>query len=49
MGEDFDIFKYLEETVKKRIMYLDGAMGTMIQKLKLNEEHFRGNNLGLAH
>jgi 5-methyltetrahydrofolate--homocysteine methyltransferase len=30
------------ETLKQRIMILDGAMGTMIQMLKLEEEDFRG-------
>jgi 5-methyltetrahydrofolate--homocysteine methyltransferase len=34
---------YLEKTLKKRIMFLDGAMGTMIQKLRLEEHHFRGD------
>eukprot|EP00501_MAST-03F_sp_TOSAG23-6_P000521 GSMAST32.ASY1.ANO1.535.1 assembled CDS len=33
-----DIFEYLTTTLKTRIMMLDGAMGTMIQKYKL------GNN-----
>uniref|UniRef100_A0A7P0TAV2 Methionine synthase n=1 Tax=Homo sapiens TaxID=9606 RepID=A0A7P0TAV2_HUMAN len=28
--------------LQKRIMVLDGGMGTMIQREKLNEEHFRG-------
>ncbi|ORY00126.1 methionine synthase-like protein [Basidiobolus meristosporus CBS 931.73] len=37
-----DAAKYLEETLPKRIMFLDGGMGTMIQKLRLEEEHFRG-------
>jgi methionine synthase I (cobalamin-dependent) len=37
-----DVAAYLNETLKKRIMFLDGAMGTMIQKLRLNESHFRG-------
>jgi hypothetical protein len=37
-----DIFKYLEETLGKRIMFLDGAMGTMVQRLKLQESDFRG-------
>ncbi len=32
----------LQETLKNRIMIIDGAMGTMIQKHKLNEEDFRG-------
>ncbi|KAG2172229.1 hypothetical protein INT43_004770 [Umbelopsis isabellina] len=39
---NIDIFKYLEETLGKRIMFLDGAMGTMVQRLKLQEEDFRG-------
>ncbi len=33
-----DIKKYLQE----RVLVLDGAMGTMIQRYELNEEHFRG-------
>jgi methionine synthase I (cobalamin-dependent) len=37
-----DVFAYLERTLKERIMFLDGAMGTMIQKLRLDESHFRG-------
>ena len=32
----------IEETAKKRILVLDGAMGTMIQKHNLEEEDFRG-------
>ena len=28
--------------MRQRIMILDGAMGTMIQQLKLSEEDFRG-------
>ncbi|MGL1892535.1 MAG: methionine synthase [Spirochaetaceae bacterium] len=30
------------DLMKKRILILDGAMGTMIQKLKLTEDDFRG-------
>ncbi|MDX9726520.1 MAG: methionine synthase [Bacteroidales bacterium] len=33
----------LEEIIRRRILVLDGAMGTMIQKHKLTEENFRGN------
>ena len=33
----------LHDIVKQRILILDGAMGTMIQQHKLNEEQFRGN------
>ena len=32
----------LRETMQKRIMIIDGAMGTMIQKHKLEEPDFRG-------
>lgn len=34
---------YLQEELKKRIIILDGAMGTMIQRVKPEEEDFRGN------
>lgn len=33
----------IEEELKKRILVLDGAMGTMIQRYKLEEEDFRGD------
>jgi 5-methyltetrahydrofolate--homocysteine methyltransferase len=33
------------EILKKRILVLDGAMGTMIQKYKLEEKDFRNNKL----
>ena len=33
----------LHDIVKQRILILDGAMGTMIQQHKLNEEQFRGD------
>ena len=36
----------VEEIVKDRILILDGAMGTMIQKYELTEEDFRGTLLG---
>ena len=32
----------IEELLKKRILILDGAMGTMIQKHPLSESDFRG-------
>src|SRR4051812_14117393 len=32
----------LEKLVKERIVFLDGAMGTVIQMYKLNEAQFRG-------
>ena len=34
--------KNIYKELKKRILVLDGAMGTMIQKQKLTEEEFRG-------
>jgi len=36
----------IEQLLKSRILILDGAMGTMIQRYKLTEEHYRGM---LAH
>ncbi len=36
------IFDALAVTLKKRIMLLDGAMGTMIQTYRLQEEDYRG-------
>jgi len=32
----------INDILKNRILILDGAMGTMIQRYKLTEEHFRG-------
>src|SRR5690349_13486559 len=32
----------IEEEIKKRILVLDGAMGTMIQRYKLEEADYRG-------
>ena len=32
----------LNELLKKKILVLDGAMGTMIQRYKLTEEDYRG-------
>ena len=33
---------YLKDQLRKRIVILDGAMGTNIQKFKLKEEDYRG-------
>lgn len=33
----------LQEALKKRILVLDGAMGTMLQRYKFNEEDFRSS------
>lgn len=35
----------LQELVNRRILILDGAMGTMIQQYNLTEEDFRGERL----
>ncbi len=35
--------KTLEQLLKERILILDGAMGTMIQGYKLEEEDYRGD------
>ncbi|MBI9032882.1 MAG: homocysteine S-methyltransferase family protein, partial [Bacteroidales bacterium] len=32
----------IKEEVKKRVLILDGAMGTMIQRHQLKEEDYRG-------
>ena len=37
-----DTFHTISEILKKRILVLDGAMGTMIQKYKFSEEDYRG-------
>ena len=34
----------LDKLIKKRIVMLDGAMGTMIQQEKLEEADFRGDH-----
>ena len=34
--------KILRKLLAERILLLDGAMGTMIQQHKLNEEDYRG-------
>ena len=34
--------KTLEELLQERILILDGAMGTMIQRYKLEEADYRG-------
>ncbi|MDH2919325.1 MAG: methionine synthase [Sideroxydans sp.] len=35
----------IEQLIQQRILILDGAMGTMIQRYKLTEEHYRGTLL----
>lgn len=36
------IFKEIRSVLNERVMYIDGAMGTMIQRYKLKEPDFRG-------
>ena len=38
-----DTFQTISEILNKRILVLDGAMGTMIQRYKFSEEDYRGN------
>ncbi|WP_404402531.1 methionine synthase [Pelagibacterium halotolerans] len=38
-----EILASLQKAASERILMLDGAMGTMIQRLKLGEEDFRGD------
>ncbi|KAL0047395.1 hypothetical protein WJX82_002234 [Trebouxia sp. C0006] len=38
-----EAFGQLQELMEQRIIYIDGAMGTSIQKHKLSEEDFRGD------
>ena len=37
-----DVRARLEDLLARRILILDGAMGTMVQRLKLGEADFRG-------
>jgi 5-methyltetrahydrofolate--homocysteine methyltransferase len=39
----------IQEAIEKRILVLDGAMGTMIQKYKLQEADYRGNRFKDFH
>src|SRR5215216_3272365 len=36
----------LESVLRERIVFLDGAMGTMIQRYKLSEAEYRGKRFG---
>ena len=37
-----EVFNHLTALMEKRILFIDGAMGTMIQRYKLGEEDYRG-------
>src|ERR1043166_5773633 len=43
-----DVRTQLDDLLARRILVLDGAMGTMIQRHKLTEEQFRGSRFA-AH
>ena len=38
----------LQQTLTKRIMFLDGAMGMVIQNYKLSEADFRGERFSIS-
>jgi len=38
-------YRVLKQLLDERIVFLDGAMGTMIQRHKLDERSFRGVRL----
>lgn len=42
MEDQSDLFRSLQDLFQKRIVVLDGGMGTMIQKYKLTEADYRG-------
>jgi 5-methyltetrahydrofolate--homocysteine methyltransferase len=42
MTNRIETLSYLRNALARRILVLDGAMGTMLQRLKLSEEDFRG-------
>ncbi len=48
MSQDFmtDQEKILRKLLAERILFMDGAMGTMIQQHKLSEEDYRGGSDG---
>jgi len=39
----------VRQAIKERILILDGAMGTMIQRHKLTEEDYRGDRFSEYH
>ncbi len=43
------LFMSIQETLTKRILVIDGAMGTMIQRHKLTEEDYRGTRFADWH
>src|SRR3989344_708495 len=43
------ILKILQKLLDERILIIDGAMGTMIQRYKLNESDYRGKKYAKWH
>lgn len=41
-----EVMAALKSAARERILVLDGAMGTQIQGLGFNEDHFRGDRFG---
>ena len=37
-----EAFEHLEALMRERILFIDGAMGTMIQRYRLGEQDYRG-------
>ena len=37
------VFNFLDDECSKRILLMDGAMGTMIQKYNLQEQDYKGD------
>ena len=48
-GGDVDLATYLTEQLQQRIMMIDGAMGTMVQKHRPSEEDYRGERFKDHH
>ena len=43
VSRESKVFSDLRQVLQERIVFMDGAMGTMIQKYKLEEDDFRGD------
>lgn len=41
-NESMTVFQQLTDLLRRKILIIDGAMGTMIQKHTLQEQDFRG-------
>ena len=44
-----DLIKDLTELLSNKILVMDGAMGTMIQRYKLTEADYRGDRFAKYH